>query len=98
MPRLARLQLIGPVVLFGLLFAADAAAYALVLKPSSSFLWYLNLEVFSLFRKSRAAFGEIFNLPFAQVLFVAYPIALLGLIGVTFKRNLCLALSSNISL
>ena len=67
MQRFARLQLVGPVVLFCAVLAAEAAAYALAQMPSSGFLWYLNPEVFSIFRRSRAALAELGNVPFAQV-------------------------------
>jgi hypothetical protein len=97
MQRSARLQLVGPVALFYAVLAAEAAAYALAQAPSSAFLWYLNLEVFSLFRKSRAALSEAGNLPFAQVLFIAGPIAAIGMVGSLLKNKLCLAISSNLS-
>ncbi len=92
-----RIQLVGPCTLLTAVLAADAAAFALAQYPSSSFLWYLNLDVFSLFRKSRAAL-EFGGLPFAQALLIAGPIALVGFAGVAFKRNLCLAISSNLAL
>ena len=97
MQRVARIQAVGPVVLFCALLAAEAAAYALAQMPSSGFLWYLNLEVFSIFRKSRAALWELGNLPFAQVLLIAGPMALIGLLGLSLKNNLYVAISSNLS-
>ena len=97
MQRSARLQIIGPLVLFFAVLAAEGAAYALSEMPSSAFLWYLNLEVFSLFRKSRAALAEVGNLPFAQVLLIAGPITAIGMIGLSLKNKLCLAISSNLS-
>jgi len=96
MGNLARIQLVGPCTLLAAVMAADAAAYALAQSPSSSFLWYLNLDVFGLFRKSRAAL-DLGGMPFAQTLLVAGPIALIGLAGRTFKKNLCLAISSNLA-
>jgi hypothetical protein len=97
MPCFARLQLVGPVVLFSAVFAAEGAAYALAQMPSSSFLWYVNLEVFGIFRRSRAALAEFGNIPFAQALLVVGPILLLGTVGMWLKQNLCLAVSSNLS-
>jgi hypothetical protein len=97
MTRAARLQLIGPAVLFSAVLAAESAAYLLTQAPSSAFLWYLNLEVFSLFRKSRGALADYCSLPFAQVWIMAGPMALIGLLGLAFKRNICLAISSNLS-
>jgi hypothetical protein len=95
--RLHRLQLVGPFALFAAVLAAEAAAYALAFAPSSSFLWYLNLEVFSLFRKSRITLSDYCSLPFAQILVVAGPIALLGMLGLALRNNLCMAISSNLS-
>ena len=97
MQRFARVQIIGPLVLFVAVLAAEAAAYALSEMPSSALLWYLNLEVFSLFRKSRAALAEVGNHPFSQLLLIAGPIAALGMIGLSLKNKLCLAISSNLS-
>lgn len=97
MDRLARLQLIGPIALVGAVLAADSAAYALALQPSSSLLWYLNLEVFSIFRKSRGLFGDFFALPFAQLLIFGLPLVLLAGLGLALKRNLMIAFSSNLS-
>src|SRR5688572_32585680 len=97
MPKHARLQLIGPLVLFCAVLAAEGAAYALAQMPSSGFLWYLNLEVFSIFRRSRAALAEIGNLPFAQALLITGPMVAIGLVGLWLRQNLCLAISSNLS-
>jgi hypothetical protein len=92
-----RLQLIGPAVLFCAALTAESAAYALTQAPSSAFLWYLNLEAFNLFRKSRTILTQYCDLPFAHVIMIAGPMALIGLAGLTLKRNLCLAISSNLS-
>lgn len=97
MSNLARIQLVGPCTLLAAIGAADAAAYALAQNPSSSLLWYLNLDVFSLFRTSRAAL-DLGGIPFAQTLLIAVPIALIGLVGMGRRKNLCLAISSNLTL
>jgi hypothetical protein len=97
MRNLMRIQLVGPCTLLAAVAAADAAAYALAQYPSSSFLWYLNLDVFSLFRKSRAAL-DLGGVPFAQAFLLAGPIALIGFAGVAFRKSLCLAISSNLAL
>lgn len=97
MQKLARLQIIGPVVLFLAVFAAEGAAYALAQAPTSGFLWYLNLEVFNAFRRSRAILGDYCSLPFAQLLIVAGPLAALALAGLVWRRKLLVAVSSNLS-
>src|SRR5215213_3960636 len=97
MQRLARLQLVGPIALFCAVLAGEAAAYALAQMPSSGFLWYLNLEVFGIFRRSRAALAELGNIPFAQALLIVGPILLIGAAGLWCRHNLCLAISSNLS-
>jgi hypothetical protein len=97
MHPLARLQLIGPAALFAATLAADSLAYALVWDPASSLLWYLNLEVFSIFRASRTVLGEVFAAPFAQVIILGLPLMALACLGLVWKRNLMIALSSNLS-
>lgn len=94
--RIHRLQLVGPLALFAAVLAAEAAAYALAIAPSSAFLWYLNLEVFSLFRKSRILLSEFCNMPFAQILVMAGPMALVGMLGLLLRNNLFIAISSNL--
>lgn len=97
MQRFARLQLVGPIVLFCAVLAAEGTAYALARMPSSGFLWYLNLEVFGIFRRSRAALAEVGNIPFAQALLIVGPIVLIGAAGLWLRHNLCLAIASNLS-
>src|SRR3954470_6786078 len=93
----ARLQLVGPLVFFCAVLAAESAAYALAYSPSSELLWYLNLDVFSAFRRSRAALSDLGNVPFAQLLVFAGPTLLVGLAGAWFRQTLLLAISSNLS-
>src|SRR5258705_9452381 len=96
MHGLTRLQLIGPLVLFGTVGAAEFTAYALADAPSSATLWFLNQEVFSIFRKSRAVFASYVTMPFAQ-LFVASLLVVLSVAGMLLRRNLLTALASNLS-
>lgn len=95
--RAHRLQIVGPFLIFAVVLAAEAAAYALALSPSSSLLWYLNLEVFSLLRKSRLIVSDYCSLPFAQFILAAGPIAVIGMFGLALRNNLCMAISSNLS-
>ena len=97
MQGLVRLQLAGPLAFFVAVLAADSAAYALADAPSSAWLWYLNLEVFSIFRKSRNALSDVCGLPFAQLFLIAGPLACLACTGLALKRNLLTAISSNLS-
>jgi len=96
MQRLTRLQLIGPLVLFLTVGAADVTAYALAEVPTSASLWFLNQEVFAIFRKSRMVL-ELWDLPLAQ-LAVAALLLSIALAGMMLRRYLLLALSSNLSL
>ena len=98
MRRLANLQLAGPVSLLLAVAAADYASWALSRSPSSALLWYLNLEVFGLFRRSRWMLSDFGSLPFAQLLLIASPLALLALLGMILRRNLLVAIASNLSL
>jgi hypothetical protein len=97
MSKAAKLQIIGPFVLVLFVLAAESAAYALSQIPSSEVLWYLNLEVFSVFRKSRGNMGELFELPFTQTLLIAGPLAVLAGLGLALKQKLGVAIASNLS-
>src|SRR5258708_7665625 len=98
MRRLASLQLAGPLALLLAVAAADSASWALSQSPSSAFLWHLNLEVFSLFRRSRWILSDVGSLPFAQLFLIAGPLGLMALLGIILRRNLLLAIASNLSL
>ena len=97
MQRLTKLQLVSPLALFATVLAAESAAFALAYAPSSAWLWYLNLEFFSIFRKSRTILSEACNLPFAQLFLIAGPLAIVACIGLALKNNLITAISSNLS-
>ena len=97
MRRLLNLQLAGPASLLLAVAAADSAAWALSQSPSSALLWYLNLEVFSLFRRSRWVLSDVGSLPFAQLLLIAGPLALVALMGTILRRNLLMGIASNLS-
>ena len=98
MTGLAKLQIVGPIVISAVILAEELAAYALGVKPSSEFLWYLNLQLFSIFQKSHYVFSGHFAFPYFQLLFVAVPLLLLTLFGLAFRRALLLAVASNLSL
>jgi hypothetical protein len=91
MQKSHKIQLLGPLVVAIAVLSAEGVAYALALTPSSSLLWYLNLEVFSIFRKSRSYLGDFAAMPFAQWLLIAGPIAALAVAG------LVTAVASNLS-
>ena len=52
MNRVAKLQFLGPVVVFLAVSVAEAAALALAHFPTSEMLWYVNLRVFQVFQNS----------------------------------------------
>jgi hypothetical protein len=95
MQKPARLQLAGPLALFAALAVAETAAYALAQYPASAFLWYLNLDVFGLFRKSRLLMGEWGAIPFAQ-LALAAPLALVATAALVRRGRFLTALASTL--
>jgi hypothetical protein len=97
MNRLTKLQLIGPLVLFAAVLAAEMAVYALSKFPSSALLWYLNLEVFGFFQRSYYVLDSRFGLPGFDLFFVAIPLLILGCVGIMCRQRLLLAISSNLS-
>jgi hypothetical protein len=97
MIRLRNLQLVGPVALFGAVLGAEAAAYALTKAPSCEWLWYVNLKWFSMFQQSHYTITRYIGLDCEQFLCVALPLFAAALIGIARRRELLLAVASNVS-
>ena len=97
MKTLSAFQLLGPMALFAALAAAEAASCALQFAPQSEWLWYVNLNWFSLFQRSHYCLQAVTGGDLGQFSCVAAPLAALAAVGVIFKRSLLLALSSNLS-
>jgi hypothetical protein len=97
MSRLARLQLVGPSILFAIALAAEAAAYGLSHAPSSEMLWYINLRVFGIFQRSYYFLDSYTGIPAFELFFIALPLLVLAFFGVAFQRRLMLAISCNLS-
>ncbi len=93
----SRLQLIGPLVLFGATLLAEMASFGLTQMPSSAFLWYVNLEFFRVFQKSYIILSDYAGFAFAQLWLVALPLAALAGAGVLLRQRLMIAISSNLS-
>src|SRR6266853_5284318 len=97
MTRLAKLQLVGPVALFGMVLGAEVAAWALVYSPSSELLWYLNLKWFAAFQRSHYTLSGFFGMHYLQLLAIGLPLLLLALLGYAYQRRFPLAAASNLS-
>ena len=97
MDRGARLQFVGPAVLFVAILAGEGAAFALQIAPSSTTLWYVNLVWFGIFQRSSYVLNGAVDIAYFQLLFVALPIFLVACYGLLFRRRLCLAIASNLS-
>ena len=97
MNRLSKLQLVGPAFLFAAVLAAEGAAYALSAFPSSTPLWYANLKLFGMFQRSYYLVDSYTGIPSFNLLFIAFPILLLGSLGIVWRKRLLLAISSNLS-
>jgi hypothetical protein len=93
-----KLQLAGPVSAIAAVACAECGAHALAYWPSSSLLWFVDLEVFRPLQYSfgaaneRLAFGDL-----AQTICVVAPLLALICIGLISGRRLPLALASNVS-
>ena len=94
MPRLFKLQFLGPLVLFLATLSAELAAHALAYKPSSETLWYLNLEVFRLFQRSHSALTAYIDIDGFQLFGIALPIFALACAGLLMRSRLPLAMSA----
>lgn len=95
------LQLAGPISVVAVIWCAELAAHAIAIWPTSSLLWYLNLEVFQSFRYSidPFGFGRLGN-DFGLIQSLWLPVALTCLLasGLVAKMKLPLAIASNLSL
>jgi len=98
MTRAAKLQLIGPIVLFATVLAAESAVYALAYDPTSEILWFINLKLFGLFQHSYYVLSSVVDIEGFQLVFIAFPLMLAAVLGIALKRPLLLAIASNVSL
>jgi len=89
-----KLLLAGPSAIIAMILSAQLCAHALAAWPSSSLLWYLNLQVFRPLR-----YG-IDLLPggdgLTQSIWIAAPLLALIGIGLLFKSRLPLALAAHL--
>jgi hypothetical protein len=97
MPRHAPLQIIGPAALFAMLLAAEGAAYALAVCPSSDLLWSLNLEAFGIFQKSRRILNAYVDFAYFEIVGIGLPLLLTAYYGLAFRRRFALAVASSLS-
>ena len=97
MHRYARLQLLGPVIVFAGLLASECGAEALAHAPSSPIVWYVNEDLFGLFRNSRRFLEADSGIAQSPLLLIG--LALLSMAGYGFLcgRRLVLALASNLN-
>jgi hypothetical protein len=93
-----KLELAGPVGVAMAIAGAEFGAYALAYWPSSSLLWYLNLEVFRPMQYSVVAEPAMVLGGLAQTLCVAVPLLGLMLAGIVTKSRLPLAIATSLSL
>jgi hypothetical protein len=95
-----RLQLLGPLCLIAAFVCAELSARALGNWPASSFLWYVNLELFRLFRETP---DTVAGTQWLNAVGLTPPIAMalaLGALicfGVVARNRLPLAIASNFS-
>jgi hypothetical protein len=98
MSKFARLQVLGPLVVFVTVFIAEAAAFALSRWPASELLWRVNLEFFGVLQKSQYLLGPTSGVPFSQLVVIAVPLLAVAIFGVLSGHDLALAVASNLSL
>jgi hypothetical protein len=94
-----KLQLAGPIGIIGAISCAELGAHALATWPTSSFLWYLNLEVFRFFQYSLNGLGVTARFgAFGLTIWIAISLLMLICTGLIAKIKLPLAIASNLSL
>ena len=90
----SRFQLIGPSIIFATALSADAAALALSKYPTSEFLWYVNLEWFSVFQRSYYFLPEWLSCAKVSIVLAA-PIFVVAWLAYCFELRFLLAVGSN---
>lgn len=101
MLRNENLQILGPASVVGVILCAATGAHALASWPTSSALWYLNLEVFRSFRYSfeGITFISWFDTDgLVQSICVAALLSGLIFVGLMMRNRLPFGLASNLSL
>jgi hypothetical protein len=96
MSRLARLQLIGPVVLLVAVAGAEGVGLALGHAPGSEALWYIHLNVFGPLRLGDHMLGTYMDTAHGQLYLIELPLFLLACGGVYSKCPLALAIATNL--
>ena len=84
-------------MLFVATLSAELAARALAYAPSSETLWYLNLGVFDIFRRSNSVLSYYINIDGFQLFGVALPIFALACLGLLVRSRLPLAVSAQLA-
>jgi hypothetical protein len=96
-----KLLLVGPAAVFGYALAARVCAHALAAWPSSSFIWYLNLEVFRPLHYLEN-FSPMIETPgggqLTQLGWIVAPLIALICIGLVFRNKFPLAIAAHLSL
>jgi hypothetical protein len=96
-----KLQIVGPASVIGAIVCAVIGAHALATWPTSSALWYLNLEVFRSFRYSFEGVTFMNSLDAdGLVQSICVGALLLGLmfVGLVMRNRLPFGIASNLSL
>jgi hypothetical protein len=97
MPRFAKLQFLGPAVVFLAVSTAEGAAFGLAQIPTSEILWRANLEFFAVFQGSHYLLSSALDVPYAQLFVIALPLLAIAGYGLMAGRDLALAIASNLS-
>lgn len=96
MIRLAKIQVLGPLVVLLAVGAAEGSAFALAKFPTSETLWYLNLKIFAAFQTSYYSLSWALDLPYGQFFLMALIPFAVAIIGLVLNHRFLLALGSHL--
>jgi len=97
MSRYAKIQFLGPALVFLAVLMAEGAAFGLAHMPTSEILWRVNLEFFTVFQSSHYLLYPALDLPYAQLWIIAVPLFAVATYGLVSGRQIALAIASNLS-
>jgi hypothetical protein len=96
MSSLAKLQLVGPILLLAAAMGAEATGLALGRMPDSASLWFLHLGVFAPLHQGDALIADAIVMAHGELMLIGLPLFLLACGGIYFRQPLLLALASNL--
>src|SRR5215470_9811977 len=97
MSRVARLEIVGPAILFTAILGEEIAAHALAMWPSSPTLRSLNAGLLGMFRAGHYLLSSRIDVAYSQFLCIGLPLFVTACYGFICNRRLALAIATSLT-